>query len=128
MPAAGRCRDCGGAVVERVAALERLRATEVCVLAPAAEPGFLRAFFVAAGRVAAVRSLPADRPAWLEIEAGLALARAAAAAGPAYEPEAADELLVLGSFLRRPPPELAIVPLEAGRIAAAGAHPRAFVA
>jgi DNA polymerase-3 subunit epsilon len=113
------------AVVERLAALERLRATRVCLLAPALEPGFVRAFFVAAGRVAAVRSLPVDRPAGLEIEAGLRLARTAE---PSYEAEAADELLVLGAFLRRPPPELAVVPLDAAAIAAAGGHPRAFVA
>ena len=35
--------------------------------------------------------------------------------------EEIDELLLVGSFMRRPPPELAILPLDAGRIAAAHA-------
>ena len=45
-------------VVRDLVRLERLRATKLCVLAPAIEPGFHRAFFVAAGRIAALRTLP----------------------------------------------------------------------
>jgi DNA polymerase III epsilon subunit family exonuclease len=117
---AARLRD-RIAALERVAAtlaeLERLRALRVCVLVPAREPGFERAYFVAGGRVAAVRSLPRGGGARLELAAGLA---AAAAAEPALAPEHADELLLLASFLRRPPPELRVVPLEAaGRVLAA---------
>ncbi len=95
-------------VARSLAQLERLRALELCVIAPAVEPGFRRAFFVAQGRVAAVRSLPPGGGARLELQAGLAAARAAERS---YAPELADELLVLGTFLRRPPPELEVVPL-----------------
>jgi DNA polymerase III epsilon subunit family exonuclease len=95
-------------VARALAALERLRALELCVLAPAVEPGFRRAFFVANGRVAAVRTLPPGGGAQLELAAGIAAARAAE---PSYAPELADELLVLGSFLRRPPPEIEVVQL-----------------
>jgi DNA polymerase III epsilon subunit family exonuclease len=95
-------------VARALAAIERLRALELCVLAPAAEPGFRRAFFVANGRVAAVRTLPPGGGAQLELRAGIAAARASE---PTYDPEVADELLVLGTFLRRPPPEIEIVQL-----------------
>jgi DNA polymerase III epsilon subunit family exonuclease len=103
---AARLRDRVGAV-ETVAAelerLRRLRATELCLTAPAAEPGFRRAFFVACGRVAAVRTVPPG--GGLELEAGLAEARRSE---PSLAPEDADELLVIAQFLRRPPPELRV--------------------
>jgi hypothetical protein len=34
-----------------------------------------------------------------------------ARAEPTLAPEAADDLLLIGSFLRRPPPELEVIPL-----------------
>jgi hypothetical protein len=43
-----------------------------------------------------------------EIAAGLAEVERAE---PTLAPEATDELLVVGQFLRRPPPELEVVPL-----------------
>jgi hypothetical protein len=88
----------------------------VCVLAPAREQGFRRAFFVAGGRVAAVRSLPPGAGARLEVLAGLG---ASAGAPASLAPEHADELLLVARFLRRPPPELRVVPLEEERILAA---------
>src|SRR4051812_32297849 len=107
---AARLRD-RIAAVEGLAAqlerLERLRATELCLLAPAAEEGFRRAFFVASGRVAATRTIA--RGAALEIEAGLAEARRAE---PSLAPEDADELLVVAQFLRRPPPELRVLTFD----------------
>ena len=49
--------DVAGALAE----LDRLRALELCLLVPAAEDGFRRAFFVSGGRVAAARTLlPGD--------------------------------------------------------------------
>jgi hypothetical protein len=42
------------------------------------------------------------------VRAGLA---AVDRAEPTLAPDVADELLLVGSFLRRPPPELEIVPL-----------------
>lgn len=103
---------------DRVEALERvcreldrlaaLHAVQRCLVVPAAEPGHARAIFVTGGRVAAQRTLPPGGGAHLEIEAGLAACRRAAAAGPAD----LDELFLVGTFLRRPPPELRVVPLE----------------
>jgi DNA polymerase-3 subunit epsilon len=102
--------------VARIAELERVRALRVCLLAPALEPGFRRAFFVAGGRIAAVRTLPASASVRLEVDAGLA---AASATAPSYSPEDADELLVVAGFLRRPGPELRVVSLDADEILAA---------
>jgi DNA polymerase III subunit epsilon len=99
-------------VIAGLAELQRLRAAEICLLVPAVEEGWRRAFFVAHGRVAAVRALPRGPGATLELEAGVAEARAAAAS---LAPEDADELLLIGSFLRRPPPELTV--LRFGEIA-----------
>ncbi|HUH15613.1 MAG TPA: UvrB/UvrC motif-containing protein, partial [Gaiellaceae bacterium] len=103
--------DVAGALAE----LERLRALELCLLVPAAEQGFRRAFFVSAGRVAAVRTLLPGEAGRVEAEAGLA---AAARDGTPPGPADADELLLIGSFLRRPPPELRVVPLADLRRAA----------
>lgn len=102
-------------VVERVAELERLRRSHVCLLAPAGKPGFRRAFFVTGGRVVA-RTLAEGAAGRLEVEAGLA---SATAAELSLAPEDADELLVVSGFLRRPPPEVRIVSLDAAEILAA---------
>jgi DNA polymerase-3 subunit epsilon len=99
-------------VIAGLAELQRLRAAEICLLVPAVEEGWRRAFFVAHGRVAAIRALPRGPGAALELEAGVAEARAATAS---LAPEDADELLLIGSFLRRPPPELTV--LRFGEIA-----------
>ena len=108
---AARLRD-RVAAVEAVAAdlerLGRLRATELCLIAPAKEPGFRRAFFVARGRVAAVRTVP-QGGGRIEIEAGLATAKASEVS---LSPEDTDELLVVAQFLRRPPPELHVHTFE----------------
>jgi DNA polymerase-3 subunit epsilon len=95
-------------VVDDLAELDRLRAARLCLLAPAVEDGFRRAFFVSGGRVAAVRTVPRGRGARLELEAGLA---EASARRVSLAPEDADELLLVGSFLRRPPPELEVLRL-----------------
>jgi len=103
--------DVAGALAE----LDRLRALELCLLVPAVEHGFRRAFFVSGGRVAATRTLLPGSAGRVEAEAGLA---AAARAEASTAPSDADELLLIGSFLRRPPPELEVVPLERLRRAA----------
>ena len=95
-------------VLARLRALDRLRAADLCLVAPATEPGWRRAFFVA-GRVCSVRNLPPGDGARLELEAGWAAVRAARASGPVYDAEAADELLLVHAFLRRPPPELEVI-------------------
>jgi DNA polymerase-3 subunit epsilon len=112
-------------VVAALAELERLRAAELCLLVPALEPGFRRAVLVAGGRIASVRSLPPGAGALLEVRAGVAEARAAA---PSRAPEDADELRLVGSFLRHPPPELSVVPLNEAAIAYACGYPQTEVA
>ena len=87
---------------------------------PAAEDGFDRAFFVCAGRVVAARTLLPGVAGRVELDAGLAAAARSQAAGEeaSSAPEDADELLLVGGFLRRPPPELRVVPLTQLRRAA----------
>ena len=95
---------------------EQLRRLERCLLVPAAEPGYVRAYFVAGGRIAAERALPPGGGAALEVEAGLATARRARAASNTLLLAGLEELLLVGAFLRKPPPELRAVPLERGAI------------
>jgi hypothetical protein len=73
---------------------------------------------VAAGRIAALRHLPPGGGAALEVESGLAAAHRAVAEGPVAGAETADELLLLASFLRRPPPELKVTALRRDAILA----------
>jgi hypothetical protein len=112
---AGRLRD-RMAALERVCRelkrLDRVRRLECCVLVPAEDPGYVRALFVAGGSVAAERTLPTGGGAALEVEAGLAAARRAGELD-------LDELLLVDSFLRRPPPELRVAGLEREAILAA---------
>jgi DNA polymerase-3 subunit epsilon len=105
---AARLRDRVAAlekVCRELKRLDRVRRLECCVLLPAGDPGYVRALFVAGGRVAAERTLPPGGGAALEVEAGLAAARRPG------EPDL-DELLLVDSFLRRPPPELRVAPLR----------------
>jgi hypothetical protein len=81
------------------------------------EPGWRKAFFVCGGSVCAVRALPPGAGAGLEVGAGVALCRAAR--DQDEEPlsaEQAEDLMLIDGFVRRPPPELAVLPLEADRI------------
>jgi excinuclease UvrABC nuclease subunit len=105
-------------VLGQLRRLERLRRLELCLTAPALEDGWREAFFVAGGRVACRRTLPPGGGR-LELEAGASVARAARRDGRANEPDHADELLVVGGFLERPPPELEIRPLLLNREEAA---------
>ena len=102
--------------VERIAELERMRALRVCVLAPALEPGFRRAFLVSGGRVASLRTIPPGTAGKLEVAAALAEASLGALS---FAPEDADALLLVSQFLRRPGPELRVVELDADAILAA---------
>lgn len=122
---------------DRIAALEqlvrylgrigRLARMRVCILVPAAEAGFVRAIFVAGGQIASIRTLPAGEGGRLEVEAGLAAARQTTESH--LEREQLDALLLVDTFLRRPPPELRVAPLEAEAILRrAAALPRARAA
>lgn len=112
-------------VVDRLAELRRLRELCVCLLVPAREPGFLLAVAVAGGRIAAARRVPLGGGR-LEVDAVVAEAMRA---DVSTDPQDADALTLVGAFLRRPPPELRVVPLEADAILAAVARrPVAFAA
>jgi DNA polymerase III epsilon subunit family exonuclease len=106
-------------VVGRLARLERLRRLEACLVAPMNEGGWRKAFFVCGGGVCAVRPLAPGAGARLEVAAGLALC--AAARGRAENlltSEQAEDLLLIDGFVRRPPPELSVLPLDGDRIVA----------
>jgi len=105
---AARLRDRIDALEEvcaELARLRRLRGLTVCVVAPAADGG-RRAFYVAKGQVVCAR--PFRGASGLEWEAGLAAVRGTE---PTLAPEAADELLAVAAFLRRPGPELEVLAL-----------------
>jgi DNA polymerase III epsilon subunit family exonuclease len=115
---AGRWRDRLEALeqlVRHVRRIERLRALRLCVLVPAAETRYVRAVFVSGGRVGAVRTLPPGEGTRVEIAAGLA-ALEHQVAQSYLEAGELDALLVVGTFLRRPPPELRVAPLDAAEI------------
>src|SRR3954463_15658916 len=105
---AARLRDRIAAVedvVRTVQRIDRMRATRCCVVVPSTEPGYARGLFIADGRIADTRTL-ASR---LEVEAGLAACELPG-------DEDVEELLLIGTFLRRPPPELRVAPLDADQI------------
>ena len=115
---AARLRDRVAALEEvaaRVDELERLRAQELCILAPARERAFWRVFVVARGRVVA-RSVPRGAGGRLELQSCLA---AASSGDVSLASEDAADLLVVAGVLRRPAPELRIARLELSEILAA---------
>jgi DNA polymerase III epsilon subunit family exonuclease len=106
--------------IDRLRRLERLRRVELCLIAPLVEQGWRKSFFLSGGVVCATRALPPGGDAIPEIEAGLELCRSLRKS--VEEPltmEQAEDLLLIGGFVRRPPPELTVLPLDAERI---GAH------
>ena len=106
-------------VVDRLRRLERLRKLEACLITPALEPGWQKAFFVSEGEIRAVRTLRPGAAAKLEIGAGLAIcSEARDVAQEPMTPEQAEDLLLIDGFVRRPPPELAVLPLDVDRIMA----------
>jgi DNA polymerase III epsilon subunit family exonuclease len=117
---AARLRDRIAAVedvIRSVQRIEQARAMRCCVIVPSAEGGYARGIFVAKGRIADVRTL-ASR---VEVDAGLAATTLPGA-------EDLDALLLIGTFVRRPPPELRVAPLDAEQILKlAAALPKALV-
>ena len=103
-------------VVDRIDELARLRTMRACLVVPALEPGMVRAVFVA-GRVVTRRTVPRGGGAHLEVDAGLSEVDCLLPGD--LEAIAADELLLLATFMRRPAPELRIVALERNAILAA---------
>jgi DNA polymerase III epsilon subunit family exonuclease len=125
---AARLRDRIAALEDagrEIARMQRLRETAVCLVVPGERDGTRRGIFVAKGQVVCIR--PFHGTHGLEWEAGLA---AVVRAEPTLAPEAADDLRVLATFIRRPPPELEVIRLAhsaawrssaSGRSAAGGA-------
>ena len=99
-------------VVERLRRLERLRGLEACLVAPGLEPGWRKAFFVCGGGIQAVRTLPPGGGAKLEVDVALSICREARGTSGPLTPEQAEDLLLIDGFVRRPPPELLVLPLE----------------
>lgn len=98
-------------VVDRLRRLERLRGLEACLVVPGPEPGWRKAFFVTGGAVRAVRTLPPGAGAKLEVDAALGICRAAEAEPGPMTPEQAEDAVLIDGFVRRPPPELTVLPL-----------------
>jgi DNA polymerase-3 subunit epsilon len=116
---AARLRDRVAGLEEAIEALrelERLRALAACLVVPARQPGFVRAHALSGGRVAAVRLVPHGPGAVNEVAA---LVSEALRAERSVAPEDADELRLVASFLRRPPPELRVARLDPRSICAA---------
>jgi DNA polymerase-3 subunit epsilon len=112
---AARLRDRVNAleqVLARLQRLDRLRGTDASLLAPAGERGWRAAYFVRGGVICARRLLPPGPEALPEVEAGFAIAEAAVAADGPLTAEQAEDMLLIEGFIRRPPPELAVLPLD----------------
>jgi DNA polymerase-3 subunit epsilon len=100
-------------VLERLRRLDRFRELDACLIAPGTAPGWRKAFFVREGALCAVRPLPPGPGARLELAAGLTISRHAPGGHRPLTSEQAEDMLLLDGFVRRPPPELTVLPLEA---------------
>lgn len=103
-------------VLDRQQRLEHLRRIDVCLIAPDLEPGWRTAFFIRGGTVCARRRLPPSSGALLEVQAGLATSRAGLDTTRALSHEQAEDMILVGGFVRRPSPELAVLPLDVDAI------------
>ncbi|MDX6476042.1 MAG: polymerase subunit epsilon [Gaiellaceae bacterium] len=93
-------------VAREIRRMQQLRQLAVCIVVPGEHEGSRRGFWVAKGQVVDVRPFAGTQG--LEWQAGLA---AVARAIPTLEPDAADDLLTVAAFIRRPPPELQVISL-----------------
>jgi len=98
-------------VLDRLRRLEQLRTLDACVIAPALTPGWRKAFFVRAGALCAVRPLPPGAGARLELNAGLTITRHIPREREPLTGAEAEDMLLLGGFIRRPSSELTVIPL-----------------
>jgi DNA polymerase III epsilon subunit family exonuclease len=93
-------------VAREIRRMQQLRTLTVCIVVPGEREGSRRSFWIAKGQVVDTRPFAGTHG--LEWQAGLA---AVARAEPTLAPDAADDLLTIASFLRRPPPELELIRL-----------------
>jgi DNA polymerase-3 subunit epsilon len=98
-------------ILERLRRLEQLRSLDACVIAPAVNPGWRKAFFVRAGALCAVRPVPPGPGARLELNAGLTIVRHSCRDRLPLTGMEAEDMILLGGFVERPPPELTVIPL-----------------
>jgi DNA polymerase III epsilon subunit-like protein len=103
-------------VLERLRRLEQLRTLDACLIAPGLTPGWRKAFFVHGGAIIATRPLPPGPGARLEINAGLSIAHATPQRHDPLTASQAEDMLLIDSFTRRPPPELSVLPLDVNEI------------
>ena len=103
-------------VLDQLRRLERLRTLDTCLIAPGLTPGWRKAFFVHGGVVRASRPLPPGSGARLEVYAGVAIAQAAKERRDSLTSGQAEDMLLIDTFIRRQPPELSILPLDATEI------------
>ncbi len=103
-------------VLARLQRLERLRQTDLCVIAPALERGWRTAFFIRAGAMSARRLLPPGPAALVEVNAGLVIARSVPHAAGPLTAEHAEDMILVESLVRRPALELSVLPLDASAI------------
>ncbi len=109
-------------VLERLRRLEDLRGLDACLIAPGVVPGWRKAFFVRAGTLCAVRPLPPGPGAQPELDAGITIARHLPRERRPLTGGQAEDMLLLGGFVRRPPSELTVVPLDGEHLPTLEAH------
>jgi DNA polymerase-3 subunit epsilon len=99
-------------VLDRQQRLEQLRKVDACLIAPGLEPGWRTAFLIRGATVYASRRLPPGPGALVEIDAGFISTQAARDAAGPLTAEQAEDMLLIGGFVRRPSLELAVLPLD----------------
>jgi DNA polymerase III epsilon subunit family exonuclease len=104
-------------VIDHLRRLDELRQIKTCILAPALDPGCADILLVWGGRIVA-RETVSHATSRAAIDALLMHATDAETGPPSHEPDHLDELLIIGTFVRRPPPELRLLPLNGTQILA----------
>src|SRR5262249_42137155 len=105
-------------VVDRMRRLERLRGLEACLVVPGPEPGWRKAFFVSGGGGRAGRPPPPRGGVRAEGGAALRLCPSPPWGPGRMTPEQAEDGVLLDGFVRKPPAELTVQPLDPDRITA----------
>ena len=99
-------------VVERLVRLQRLRETDACLIAPSLEAGSRTAFFIRGGTICVRHPMPRGADALVEIQAGLDVVQALPHSTGPLSCEQAEDMVLIEGFVRRPPLEMAVLPLD----------------